>query len=913
MKKIITLLITSLLSISTALAASILDTSFNIGSGANGLVEQVLPLSNGKILICGNFTSFNGKNRAYVARLNSDGSVDESFQANPGYWVRNMAVQPDGKIVIGGFFTTVSGTPRNLIARLNENGSLDPSFNPGTGARDLIGAGIDGNVDPFVFWVAVQPDGKILATGNFRNYNGASSVGIVRINPDGSRDTSFNVGNGLDSWGRHIQILPNGQILLSGWFTQYNGRGFNRVARINSDGSPDTSFQPYFGDKTAIYSTASVANGKYIVVGHSLNDQGLFHQEMARLNPNGSFDTGFIGVTNEKTESVVVQPDGNIIIGGYFTYANRSPRRMVARMFPDGTLDPNFQANIDNFVWTVALQNDGKLLISGGFTTVDGVSYRGVARLLTGSSGGNPPPPVDTAPSLTATAVASSQINLSWSDSSGSRSGYNVERRTGSSGFTQVATVSASARSYSDSGLAATTGYTYRIKANNNTGTSIYSNEAGATTLGVPGSSNNSAQFAGSDTSTMGSWKGVYGGEGYQIIGNATSLPSYVQATPSGASEWIWQWSTQDADALQRASGTDRLAACWYSAGGFSVSFNFTDGRTHTLAAYFHDWDAAGRNQTVRIVDADTGATLDTQTVANFSNGVYLKWVLGGKVRMTVTPNTGNAVVSGLFFGPAGTTQPPPAGQVATPAISPNGGTFTSAQTVTITTSTSGAEIRYTADGSEPSASSALYQGPVTVTMSGVLKARAFKSGMTASPTAAATFTINSGGGGGTSGDITFVGSDSNTKGNWRGVYGSEGYNILQRAVSYPSYVQVSASGKQDWTWNSTTTDVRGLQTPDGSSRIGSCWYTGSSMDINFNFTDSNVHRVALYFCDWDNAGRSQTVEVIDGNSGATGYSTTLSGFGGGRYLIFDLKGSVKVRVTKGSGPNAVVNGVFFK
>src|SRR5262249_19369486 len=156
-----------------SLRAGVLDPTFNPGSGAGGgIVEQALPQADGRILVCGNFTSFNGKNRGYVARLNADGSVDESFWAQPGYWVRNMALQADGRIIIGGYFTTVEGTSRNLVARLNTNGSLDTSFDPGTGARGIIAGGIDGNIDPFVFWTAVQPDQKILITGNFTNYNG---------------------------------------------------------------------------------------------------------------------------------------------------------------------------------------------------------------------------------------------------------------------------------------------------------------------------------------------------------------------------------------------------------------------------------------------------------------------------------------------------------------------------------------------------------------------------------------------------------------------------------------------------------------------------------------------------------------------------------------------------------------------
>src|SRR5688500_11684120 len=82
----------------SAQAASLLDTTFEIGTGANGIVEQVLQQPDGKILICGNFTTFNGANKGYVARLNNSGSVDRTFTAGPGYWVRHLALQADGKI-----------------------------------------------------------------------------------------------------------------------------------------------------------------------------------------------------------------------------------------------------------------------------------------------------------------------------------------------------------------------------------------------------------------------------------------------------------------------------------------------------------------------------------------------------------------------------------------------------------------------------------------------------------------------------------------------------------------------------------------------------------------------------------------------------------------------------------------------
>lgn len=379
-----------------AVAASLVDTTFNTGSGANGIVEHVLEQPDGRILICGNFTTFNGQNKSYIARLNNDGSVDSSFTGTASYWVRHMALQSDGRIVIGGYFTSVGGQTRNRIARLNSNGSVDLSFNPGSGCTNSIAPGIDGNNDPFVMWCEVLPSGRILAVGNFRNYDGVSGVGIVGINPDGSRDTSFNVGGGLDSWGRVIKPLANGQIMVGGWFQNYNGRSANRAVRINNDGSADTSFNAFYGDKTAVYAIVQQSNGQFITSGHSLNEQGLFGTDIVRLNSDGSVDRTWPGSTNDKTESLLMLPSGHVVVSGYFSVVNGQPRRGLARFNPDGSLDPNFIANADNYVWSVSpTMNTGKILVSGGFTTIDGIPRGGVARINL-PEGGTVLPPAPT-------------------------------------------------------------------------------------------------------------------------------------------------------------------------------------------------------------------------------------------------------------------------------------------------------------------------------------------------------------------------------------------------------------------------------------------------------------------------------------------------------------------------------------
>lgn len=886
-------------------SAGVLDTTFNPGTGANGLVEQVLPLADGRILICGNFTSFNGANKAYIARLNSNGSVDNTFTGQASYWVRHMSVQTDGKIVIGGFFKGVGGVSRSLIARLNSDGSLDPTFDPGLGCFGALGVGIDGNADPFVFWTAIQPDGRIIATGNFTNYNGVVNYGIVRIHPNGSRDNTFNVGGGLDSWGRHIEILPNGQILLSGWFNSYNGRGFNRVARINPDGSPDASFNPFFGDRTAIYSTKLVANNRILVAGHSLNYEGLFSREMKRLNWDGSDDSSFVGYTNEKTESLAVAPDGRVYLGGYFTMVNGQPRTSVARMSADGLLDASWGAQIDNFVWTVALDSAGRLLISGGFYNVDGVPRNGVARLLTG---GSAPPPPPSAPALSATANSSSQITLTWSDSATDRSGYSVERKTGAGGtYASIGALGASSRSFVNTGLAAGTTYFYRLRATTTSGAIVYSNEASATTSSPTGGSA-TATFVGTDATTRGNWKGVYGAQGYSIFQDSASLPSFVRVTPINKADWIWQYSTSDTRALQRANSTDRLAACWYSGSGYSIDLAFTDGLKHRVSLYLLDWDYGGRSQTIQVVDGDTGAVLHTQTVSSFSGGVYLTWDLGGHVKIHLSPNTSNAVASGLFFGGGGSSSG--GGTVATPTISPNGGTYTDQVTVSLACATAGADIRYTFDGAVPTTSSALYTQPFVLRNNCNVRVKAYKAGMTESALAVGTFYVTPGSS--TGAHWAFIGSDTTTGGNWLGKYGADGYRVMPNTAKNPPYATVSATGKSDWVWNSTTSDPRALQVPGTTTRTAGCWYSSGSFTVDVRITDGATHRLALYFCDWDYNGRSQKVELLNGDTGAILNTQTVSGFGGGRYLIWDLKGNFKIRVTRNTGTNAVLNGLFF-
>ncbi len=244
----------------------------------------------------------------------------------------------------------------------------------------------------------------------------------------------------------------------------------------------------------------------------------------------------------------------------------------------------------------------------------------------------------------------------------------------------------------------------------------------------ITGGGSNTAAFVKTDTATQGTWKGAYGADGYNVIDDTVSYPAYVTVTPASQLNTIWTTSTSDVRALQKAlSLTDRLAATWYTFSSFTIDLNFNDAAQHQVAVYNLDWDFNGRTQTVSILDGTTNAVLDSQSVSSFQNGKYLVWKLTGHVIIRVT-NTGpaNAVISGLFFDPAGASS-----TVAAPTFNPPAGSYGSGQSVMINSATAGAFIRYTTDGSTPSSTvGTVYLGAVAVSSSLTLKAIAYKTGM---------------------------------------------------------------------------------------------------------------------------------------------------------------------------------------
>lgn len=229
--------------------------SFPLGGGPNNEVTAIH--SNGaRIVISGFFSNYSSNARSGFAVLYPNGALDTTF-VNPSwsFSIRSQYVLPNNKILVGGNFSSANGAPINRISRLNANGSIDTSFNPGLGASGPVEC------------ISVQADGKILIGGSFTSVNGQSHPRIARLNANGSLDNTFNAGLGFNSTVRGIAIQTNGKIIVTGGFSQFNGQSASFIVRLNPDGTSDTTFDVGTGFNGSTAKAAIQADGRIIVGG----------------------------------------------------------------------------------------------------------------------------------------------------------------------------------------------------------------------------------------------------------------------------------------------------------------------------------------------------------------------------------------------------------------------------------------------------------------------------------------------------------------------------------------------------------------------------------------------------------------------------------------------------------------------
>jgi len=469
-----------------------------------------------------------------------------------------------------------------------------------------------------------------------------------------------------------------------------------------------------------------------------------------------------------------------------------------------------------------------------------------------------------------------------------------------------------------DTTRAANGAHTIAAKATDTQSQSATTSAVSVTVSNVVSGGGTTAAFVRSDTATRGNWKNVYGSDGSLIANDSSHLPAYAVLSAGGAALYTWSGSTADPRALLKyTSASDRIASTYYNYPGFSMDLNLSDGQPHQVAFYVLDWDNGGRTQTIAIVDASSGATLDSRSVSGFQGGQYLVWTIAGHVQVQFKQVNGqNTVVSGVFFDTSGGTTVPVnvsigaptpgqsvSGQITLSATAASSAGITSVQFQLDGANlnpvvTSGSPYQYSLD------TSGVANGPHTI------KAIATDNA-SQQATASVAFTVNNASTGG-SASATFVKKDVTTKGSWKNVYGKEGEIIANDSSVPPAYVSAAAfNGAAPFTWT-ITQDPKALQQANGTARTASTFYASSGFTFDLNLTDGNSHQVAFYFLDWDGGGRAETISIRDAASQTLLDSQTLSSFQQGAYLVWNIKGHVTVQFTLSAGANAVVSGVFF-
>lgn len=363
-----------------------IDPTFNIGTGANNSVFYIKEMADGKILVSGAFSNMNGDTRKGIIRLNADGSIDPTFSIaghGPTNGVLAVAQSANGKLMIGGFFQEYSfpaNATVNRIMRLKADGTVDSTFNFGTSF------GANNNVETITEISA----NRYLVGGLFTTINGTTRDFLAAIDSTGALDAGFNSGGtGPNSWVMTSLKLPDGSIILGGEFSQYNGIWRQKLCKINSNGQLDANFNNTGwsgGASGRIEAIAAQSDGKIIVGGPfttygSNNDS---HGYIVRLNSNGStidasFNTG--SGFNGRVESIVVQSDGKIVVGGEFTEYNGQTVNRIVRLNADGTLDNTFDTGtaFNSDVKAVAIDSEDRILAGGWFTSYNGTT--GVNRI----------------------------------------------------------------------------------------------------------------------------------------------------------------------------------------------------------------------------------------------------------------------------------------------------------------------------------------------------------------------------------------------------------------------------------------------------------------------------------------------------------------------------------------------------
>jgi uncharacterized delta-60 repeat protein len=372
-----------------------IGTGFNRAKGFNDSVISIVPAEDGSgdLYVIGHFTTYNSTASNHIIRLNSDGTVDEAFAVGTGFnasvYSISLAADGSGDVYLGGDFSTYNGTASNRVIRLNSDGTLDTAF--------AVGSGFDASV--YNISSATDGSGDLYVGGSFNDYNGTTSNKIIRLNSDGTVDTSFIMGSGFDDIVYNISPTTDGSgnLYVGGSFSTYNDIASKNIIRLHSDGTVDSTFSVGSGFdvpdefnvgipdisyvKSIVFTTDG--SGDLYAYGNFETYNGSAFNHIIRLNSDGTADAAFMEeadvIGGVCSVSAVLDDSGDMYLGLCFADHN------ILRLHSNGTVETEFEVG-SGFSYSVnsispATDGSGDLYVGGRFTTYNDTGSNHIIRL----------------------------------------------------------------------------------------------------------------------------------------------------------------------------------------------------------------------------------------------------------------------------------------------------------------------------------------------------------------------------------------------------------------------------------------------------------------------------------------------------------------------------------------------------
>lgn len=359
---------------------------FNTGLGFNAYVSDILLLSNDRMLVFGGFTTYNDQlvNNGMVM-LDKSGNINQTFNYGTGLGgfiaytgtQRALYDSTTDSIYIIGSFTSYNGTPASGIVKVNMNGTIDTSFNYGTGFGGSV------------LCYGVYPDtlsSSIYVNGIFSSYKGITERRLVKILPNGNKDTSFITGTGFNNAVTSLKINSDGTLFAVGYFSNYNGTAVTRIAKVGPTGSLVSEFNSGTGFNNSLIVLNNDNSNDLYAVGNFTAYRGVTASGIVKIDiETGLIDNTFLygtGFSGGVPVSIFRNDDSSLYVVGEFTTYNGVTASGVIKLSPDGSVDTTFKTGSGfNFPAYRVVVKDGRVIMGGSFTTYNGFPAENIVKL----------------------------------------------------------------------------------------------------------------------------------------------------------------------------------------------------------------------------------------------------------------------------------------------------------------------------------------------------------------------------------------------------------------------------------------------------------------------------------------------------------------------------------------------------